>query len=312
MKTLLGELPAGRYVVAVSGGVDSVSLLNMLSSQQHLELVVAHVNHGIREDSMKDLQLVRELAAQYNLPFYSLQVKLGAKASEDLAREVRYGFLFSLLQRLNYEAIITAHHQGDLLETSLLHMMRGTGRRGLAGFNEHEYIVRPLVKITKAQLIEYAQENNLLWREDSTNQDTSYKRNAVRQKLVPELEEQKPGFTDDWLQYATVAGVLNEDIEAALDELLEAQVTRQGDCQSFDRHWFVMLPHEVAREVLATVMRRAGVQDMTRKRIEQLTVRLKTGKINTRYDCDKRWEFRIEQTPYKQTRLNLALKQGEC
>lgn len=279
-------------------------LLDMLAKRRDLTLVVAHVNHGIRSDAGEDVALVREAATRYDLPFHFTQVGLGIKASEDLARTVRYTYLYSLLARLGFDAIITAHHQDDLLETSVMHMLRGTGRRGLAGFTEQEKLLRPLVDLTKQDLRNYALLRHLAWHEDSTNNDTRYKRNSVRQQLNgidPALRQALQDRTKE-------AAKLNKDIDRELLALLKQHVQKDEGSWHWSRQWFAQLPHEVAREVLLALLKHAGVQDVTRKRVEQLTVRLKTGKINTRYDCDKHWEIRIEQTPHRSTELTLALR----
>jgi tRNA(Ile)-lysidine synthase len=120
-----------NYIVAVSGGVDSVVLLDMLSKTQH-KLIVAHVDHGIRgKESAADARFVAALARRYQLPFVSTELHLGAHASEETAREKRYEFLFGEAEK--YRAVVvTAHHRDDIIETITLNLTRGTGWRGLA------------------------------------------------------------------------------------------------------------------------------------------------------------------------------------
>lgn len=125
-------VPPGTYIVAVSGGVDSVVLLDMLAKQADLQLVIAHFDHGIREDSKQDALFVAHLAAKYHVPFESERVELGHGASEALAREKRYAFLRMMFKKYNADAIITAHHQDDVIETSMINILRGTGRHGLS------------------------------------------------------------------------------------------------------------------------------------------------------------------------------------
>jgi tRNA(Ile)-lysidine synthetase-like protein len=129
------QLPKGRYVVAVSGGVDSVVLLDALSKLPNLELVVAHLDHGIREDSIEDRRFVASLAASYGLVFEYGEGRLGSGASEATAREARYNFLRGVKMKHDAKAIITAHHQDDLIETAILNMLRGTGRKGLTSLS---------------------------------------------------------------------------------------------------------------------------------------------------------------------------------
>lgn len=156
----------GKYVVAVSGGVDSMALLDLLQAHGDYELVVAHLDHGIRSDSGEDRQLVEQAAEAVGLPFFYKEAKLGAGTSEAAARKVRYAFLNKIKTKQGAAAIITAHHQNDVLETAIINIIRGTGRKGLTSLGSNE-IVRPLLNVSKAALIQYAKKHNLQWREDS-------------------------------------------------------------------------------------------------------------------------------------------------
>lgn len=181
----------GKYIVAVSGGVDSVVLLNMLQADKNLELVVAHFDHGIRPDSSEDLEFVRELAAKSDLRFISEREELGPGVSEALARERRYDFLRAALKKFKAEAIVTAHHQDDLIETALLNLLRGTKHKGLVSLRSTDEIKRPLLKMTKRQIRDYAVNHRLEWREDPTNQEMNYKRNQIRAMLAETLTDAK-------------------------------------------------------------------------------------------------------------------------
>src|SRR5690606_22278428 len=142
-----------KYIVAVSGGVDSMVLLDMLVREGSHELIVAHFDHGIRADSHKDATFVQDVAKKYGLPFEKRREVLGEKASEALARERRYAFLRSVAAR--HEAkIVTAHHLDDVVETVAINITRGTGWRGLAVMDTD--IVRPLVDMEKKELVRYA------------------------------------------------------------------------------------------------------------------------------------------------------------
>jgi len=166
-----------KYIVAVSGGVDSVVLLDMMTKVPGNELVVAHFDHGIRDDSADDAQFVALLARQYGHAFKVVREELGVAASEALARERRYLFLRALAQKYNAR-IVTAHHLDDLVETVAINLQRGTGWRGLSVLDSD--ITRPLIDTSKQQLINYARANGLVWREDSTNASDAYLRNRIR------------------------------------------------------------------------------------------------------------------------------------
>ena len=169
-----------KYLIAVSGGVDSVVLLDMLA-KKHKNILVAHFDHGIREDSKEDAIFVRQLAVKYGVKFFTKREELGANASEEKARRARYKFLRELSEKQN-ATIVTAHHLDDVVETIIINMVRGTGWRGLAVLNAED-IYRPLINLKKQEIINYAKQNNLKWREDSTNSLNVYMRNIVRHKI---------------------------------------------------------------------------------------------------------------------------------
>ena len=177
-----------KYLIAVSGGVDSVVLLDMLA-KKHKNILVAHFDHGIREDSKEDAIFVRQLAVKYGVKFFTKREELGANASEEKARRARYKFLRELSEKQN-ATIVTAHHLDDVVETIIINMVRGTGWRGLAVLNAED-IYRPLINFKKQEIINYAKQNNLKWREDSTNSLNVYMRNIVRHKTRLTKEQKK-------------------------------------------------------------------------------------------------------------------------
>ena len=191
-----------KYIVAVSGGIDSVVLLDMLvrgetgergrgiSSElrtQNPEYVVAHVDHGIRPDSDEDARFVEQLAAKYALTYVTTRLQLGPKASEERARDMRYAWLREMQMMHRADAIVTAHHQDDVIETVMINLMRGTGWRGLCSLRTHDELYRPVLTMSKAEIVAYAIEHALEWHEDSTNNDPWYLRNFIRMVYMQRL-----------------------------------------------------------------------------------------------------------------------------
>lgn len=264
------RVPVATYVVAVSGGVDSVVLLDLLA-QTDSRLIVAHFDHGIRHNSHEDAEFVKQLAAKYDVPYEEEQANLGPTASEEQARKARYEFLENTVKKHNAAAVITAHHQDDFIETSIINVLRGTGRHGLTSLKNRPGLLRPLLQIPKTELIAYANTNNISWKEDETNQDTKYLRNKVRLEIVPKMSTSQKS---DWLAILEKMVAINEKLDTELTNALRRGLHKGQPVLS--RHWFIMLPHIVAKEVLLVILRQIGAHDVDRKTIERLTVQIKT------------------------------------
>ncbi len=266
MKTL--QLPAGRYIVAVSGGVDSVVLLDILRQQSDLELIIAHFDHGIRSDSKQDRLLVEQLAKRYGLTFRYKEAKLGPHTSEDTARQARYAFLRSVMRERQAAAIVTAHHLDDSIETAIINLLRGTNRRGLSSLRSTVTIKRPLLNSSKAELLDYAKNHNLSWREDITNSDEIFLRNKIRNQLKNASGSDKQKF----LSIIQSEAKLNDNIDIIIAELIK----QNSKSDHLSRQWFANLPYVISKEILACWLVQSGISNISRKRIDQLTTNLKT------------------------------------
>lgn len=251
-------------LVAVSGGVDSVVLLDILSRGDD-HLVVAHVDHGIRgEESTADARFVETLARKYELPFVKTELKLGPKASEDEARTGRYQFLYSQADKFKAE-IVTAHHGDDLIGSIAINLMRGTGWRGLAVLNRPG-IARPLLGWSKQKIYDYALEHRLEWVEDSTNQTDLYLRNRLRAdilRLDPEAKVELGKLRLRQIQ-------LRHDIDREL-ERIELKF-------SDSRYPYIQIEPRIAIELLRHKYK------LTYPHAERALHAIKTGRPGTRHD----------------------------
>jgi tRNA(Ile)-lysidine synthase len=271
------EVKPGKYVLAVSGGVDSMTLLDLLSSLDGVELVLAHFNHGIRPDGSKDEEFIRQKAKSYGLPLEAGYGNLGAQASEETAREARYKFLKDICERHEAAAIITAHHQDDMLETAIINILRGTGPQGLVAIQSNPDIVRPLLAVPKKEILAYARAKNLSWVEDESNDDLKYLRNYIRANLMTKLGDKErreilgriSKITDEYRAMADIYDSVADYI--FIDE------------DTLDRQAFIFLPDAVAKELLARWLRDKQIP-ADRKTINRLTVAIKTARPHTKQD----------------------------
>jgi tRNA(Ile)-lysidine synthase len=191
--------------VACSGGVDSMTLLALLNTLQ-LPLLALHVNYHLRgEESIKDQQLVEAFCAEKNIPIKIKSIFLAEQLAEkggnlqDEARKIRYAF-FEEIKQQHKATIALAHHADDQIETFFLQLARHAGTMGLACMlPEHNNFIRPLLTIKKEDIQEYAQQNNIPWREDASNATNHYRRNKLRNQFIPELQAAIPSLTESVL-----------------------------------------------------------------------------------------------------------------
>ncbi len=220
-----------KILVAVSGGVDSVVLLDLLCKME-VECGVAHCNFHLRnEESDGDFQFVKNLTEQRGLAFYSQDFDTKKYASENkisiemAARDLRYNWFEQIRNNFQYKYIAVGHHVDDVAETVLINLARGTGIHGLSGIKSKlGKIVRPLLSFTRKQLLEYSENNSLNFREDSTNAETDFVRNKIRHQIMPVLEEINPAIrntmTENVRRFRDVEQIYNEVIEKNRGELI--------------------------------------------------------------------------------------------
>jgi tRNA(Ile)-lysidine synthase len=230
------KLELKRVLIAVSGGLDSVTLLHLLcnltgdlTGETNLEVTVAHLDHGIRPESTEDANFVRDLCTSLNLPCDLERVnvpEIAAKRGwglEEAARKLRYDFLSRAAKHSGSSLILTAHTRDDNAETVLMQLLRGTVRAtGIPP--RRERIVRPLLGISRAELHAHALEHDLRWREDASNTDTRFTRNWIRHEVLPLLESRNPNVRSKLAEHAQ----LMRDEDALLEDWA-ARVQRWTD-----------------------------------------------------------------------------------
>lgn len=272
-----------KYVVAVSGGVDSVVLLDMLVKKGEDELLVAHFDHGIRPDSDADARFVEALAHTYGLAFETKREELGESASEELARERRYEFLRDVADRHGAQ-LATAHHGNDIVESVAINLIRGTGWRGLAVLND-KTVFRPLLYLAKSDIHEYALRHRLEWVEDETNASDAYLRNRIRRQLSEILPEAKQQLRE--LRHRQVKLAAHIDADAG---------THMADTTSYSRYFFSNIDEKTALELLKAVFQKAGTS-LTRPQRKRALHAIKTMKPGSVFEAGSgvRLEFSLRE-----------------
>ena len=211
-------------LVACSGGVDSMVLCDLLIKLEY-KIAIAHCNFQLRgKESGEDEMFVEQFAKQNNISFHIVHFDTktykqnNAVSTQMAARALRYDWFEKIRKENNYHVVATAHHVDDQLETILLNLTKGTGMKGLTGMqSKNGFIIRPLLEISKQQIVEYVFENNITYREDSSNASDDYQRNLLRHQVVPQLQKINPSLHStciDFINRMNDAEVLiNQQIE---------------------------------------------------------------------------------------------------
>lgn len=217
-------------VVGVSGGPDSITLLVCLNKYKDylgIRIICAHINHLIRKDSTEDEQFVENICKNVGVKCYVKRAevekiaKKQKKGTEEIGRQIRYDFFDEVAKKENANKIAIAHNMNDNAETMLLNIIRGSGLIGLEGIQAKEYgkYIRPLINCTREEIEEYCAKNNLQPRIDSTNKENIYRRNIIRNKLLPQLQELNPNIVESLSNLSKIIKVQNMHIKNEVENI---------------------------------------------------------------------------------------------
>ncbi len=256
--------PGDRVVVAVSGGPDSVALLQVLCSWRDrldLTLAVAHVEHGLRgEESLEDATFVEQLARQLGLPFYlkrinlqSLLRKRKGESVQAVARERRYAQLQAIAREWGGTKIAVGHTQDDQAETVLLSMLRGAGLAGLSGMpaQREPYVIRPFLQVSRSEILQYLDEKRRGFRVDSSNESPKYTRNRLRRELIPLLKTFNPNVVSVLSRQAAILREEHQYLDEVAKASLESvEVGRTKDRVVWSRSRLLAFPVPIQRRMI--------------------------------------------------------------
>jgi tRNA(Ile)-lysidine synthase len=282
-------LPNQQLLVAVSGGVDSMVLLQLfleMRSKWNLDLAVIHVNHQLRGDeSTADEEFVQQTAARANVAFYSKRVDtMGLKYSlgvskQVAARDARYQFFEEIRQQTGSHHVATGHQADDNAETVLFNALRGGGVRGLAGIPVSRisgHIIRPLLFARRQQILSYARERDIQFRNDSSNESLMYSRNYLRHTVVPFLARE---FGTDVTNSLNRVSNAMKELSRFLDRLIDDRLPRvvkfgENECDIL-LNSFTAEPLFLREEIILRVLRHLGIEPSIKKISEILSLCLK-------------------------------------
>ena len=267
----LARVPARgeTLVVGLSGGADSVALTAALASlrrRRGFEVVAAHLDHGLRAGSGEDAAFCHELCASLGLTLRGGSARVRERARrekggvEAAARRERYSFLRRVSEDEAASAIAVAHTRDDQAETLLLRLLRGSGSSGLAAMRPRSgALLRPLLAVSRRDVLAYLAERGLAWRDDPSNLDLGYARNRVRHELLPYLEQRfNPRVREALARAADLAADEAAFVRSAAERVLAEAATRDGHTLSLERGVLARAPAAVARAALRLALEQSG------------------------------------------------------
>ena len=218
-------------IVAVSGGPDSMALFDLvikLKEEKNINIICAHVNHNTgRIGQKEEEEYVKKYCEEYNIIFELLTIDNYSNNNfEEEAREKRYDFFNSLINKYNAKYLFTAHHSDDLMETILMRLVRGSNLKGYAGFKKvsdkgNYKIIRPLIEVTKDEIIEYLNNNNIKYYIDNTNLEDVHTRNRYRKYILPKLKEENSNVHLKFYKFSRLLNEYNEYFDSLTINLLK-------------------------------------------------------------------------------------------
>ncbi|WP_163409716.1 tRNA lysidine(34) synthetase TilS [Flavobacterium ajazii] len=239
-----------KLFLAVSGGLDSMVLLHLFQQLEY-EIAVLHCNFQLRGlESFGDEDFIRNYCEGNNVSIFTTRFDTEAFAkdyklsTQIAARELRYNWFYELLEIHKFDYILTAHHADDNLETFIINLSRGTGLDGLVGIPEqNDRIIRPLLPFSRQEILNYAKDNSIEWREDSSNSSNKYLRNKIRHDLVPVLKEINPNFLNAFQKTQSYLQESNEMAEDASIMIYQQVAKEKGEEIHFDLNQLKKLPN---------------------------------------------------------------------
>ena len=226
LEQMLHQPQQKTYLLAVSGGVDSMVLADLFQVSG-FDFHIAHINYHLRnEDSNLDQKLVFDFCEKHKIQFHLYEVSENDNQPENSiqnwARELRYRYFRKIQEKENLDYIVTAHHLNDQLETFIINLSKASGIRGLSGIPQNENgIIRPLLGFSKNEIYDFAKENQIDFREDQSNQKTDYLRNKIRHHIVSELEKINPDFLTNFSKSINYINQAKDFINQSVEDKIE-------------------------------------------------------------------------------------------
>ncbi|MBQ8634967.1 tRNA lysidine(34) synthetase TilS [bacterium] len=228
-----------KVIVGFSGGPDSCAiafLLYQLARKHNLKLVLAYFNHNWRpKEAREECDFAFEFANKINAEFYSETADINSAKTEEVARELRYAFFEKCMKKYDSDIVFLAHNKNDNIETAVYRLIKGTGVRGLCSIPKvRDNFYRPLLEISKEEILDFLDKNKIEYKIDSSNEDIRYKRNLIRKEILPLFEKINPSYLSNIENLIKNANSVCEILNVQLQELIEDLII--DDCVIRDKY----------------------------------------------------------------------------
>lgn len=251
-----------KVLIGVSTGVDSMTLLTILQKLKFKNIIVAHVNHGVRKESIDEEKFIINYCHERNLKYYISHLNPNTIENnfQEEARNYRIKFFESILKQENCKFLLLAHHLNDDMETSIMKIIRGSNLKGYSGIDECVYmkeylIIRPLLKVLKENIIKYAKDNNIKYFEDYTNTLNYYTRNRIRHHIIPEIINENESFHEKFLEFKETLNEASKIVMETCDKFIYQEVKRTNEYYFFTKKAFLSLSPFLQVEVLFKLLK---------------------------------------------------------
>ena len=285
-----------KVLVAVSGGPDSICLLNILynlKSDLKIELFVAHVNHLIRNEAKIDAEFVKEFCENRGIKFFYKEYNIKEKAKvekisvEEAGRNARYGFFEEIAKEYNINKIAIGHNKNDLAETLIMNIIRGTGTQGLkAILKKNGIYIRPLLDISREKIEEYCEKNNLKPRIDLTNFENNYTRNKIRNIVIPYLKKEfNPNIVEALTRLSKIAteeqDFINMEVEKHYNKIV---INEEENSIKIEGKKFSKLHIAIKKRIILYIINKlfGNTKQIEKKHIEDI-IKLIDNNIGNKY-----------------------------
>lgn len=263
-----------KVLIGVSGGIDSVALLEFfisISTEYNLDIAVAHINHSLRFSADKDEEFVKNICQEEKISFYSTKVDIKNKSLstntsiEEAGRNARYDFYNEICNKYDYNKVALAHHKDDQAETIFMRIIRGTGIKGLRGIlPARDNIIRPFLCLSKSEIINYCRKHKLTYREDESNKDIYYHRNKLRIDTIPYMTKLNSNFKENIVHLGDISNEYYDYIRLQVNDAKASTVINNSI--SLDK--YKVLHPIIKKELLIDVLNNNGVDNIKYNYVE--------------------------------------------